>query len=30
MPTFLCRAAPDRTLDRREFGDPPQGLGRDR
>src|SRR5271169_4073858 len=30
MPTFLCRAAPDRTLDRIEFGDPPQGLGGDR
>jgi hypothetical protein len=30
MPPFLCRAALDRTLDRIEFGDPPQGLGGDR
>jgi hypothetical protein len=30
MPTCLCGAAPDRALDRIEFGDPPQGLGRDR
>src|ERR1700676_5071765 len=30
MPTFLCRAAPNRTLDRIECGDPPQGLGGDR
>jgi hypothetical protein len=30
MPTRLCGAAPDRTLDRIEFGDPPQGLGGDR
>ena len=28
MPTFLCRAAPDRTLDRIEFRDPPQGVNR--
>jgi hypothetical protein len=29
MTTFLGAAAPDRTLDRIEFGDPPQGLGGD-
>src|SRR5947208_758071 len=30
MPTRVCGAAPDRSLDRIEFGDPPQGLGGDR
>src|ERR1700692_3689186 len=29
VPTRLCGSAPDRTLDRIEFGDPPQGLGSD-
>jgi hypothetical protein len=30
MPARLCGAAPDRTLDRIEFGDPSQGLGGNR
>src|ERR1700704_2609316 len=30
MPTCVCGAALDRSLDRIEFGDPPQGLGGDR
>ena len=29
-PTRVCGAALDRSLDRIEFGDPPQGLGGDR
>src|ERR1019366_1523640 len=30
MPTRICSAALDRSLDRIEFGDPPQGLCGDR
>ena len=30
MPAHVCGAALDRSLDRIEFGDPPQGLGGDR